>query len=59
MEKLGQRLRLRGEESTEIPEELPYEAFKEFVPEGSRRKSRKSRPIGAKEKVEMVYEVLA
>ena len=39
-------------------EELPYHCFREVVPEGSRRKPRKSRILKANEKVEIVYKVL-
>ena len=53
------RIQNRGTKSIWKSEELPYQAFKELVPEGSRRKSRRGKPINANEKVEMVYKVIA
>ena len=40
------------------PEELPYDDFKEVVPEGSRKRSRKGKPLRTNEKVEIVHKVL-
>ena len=59
IQELSMRIQQRGTKSTRKSEELPYQAFKELVPEGSRRKSRRGQPIGANEKVEMVYKVVA
>jgi hypothetical protein len=54
---VAQRSR-REPASVRRPEELPYDAFKEEVPEGSRRKSRKNLPLRANEKVQIVHKVL-
>ena len=48
----------RGSLSIRKTEELPYHCFKEFVSEGSRKKSRVRKPVKTNEKVEIVYKVL-
>ena len=57
--KVVEHRRLRQPGSTRKTEELPYDCFREVVPEGSRKKGRKGQPLKANEKVEIVYKVVA
>ena len=56
--KVVERRRRRQPGSIRKTKQLPYDCFREVVPEGSRKKSRKGRPLKANEKVEIVYKVL-
>ena len=55
---MGAGIRNRGSLSIRKSEELPYQCFKEIVPEGSRMKKRRRKHMKANEKVEIVYKVL-
>ena len=57
--KVVEQRRRRQPGSIRKTDQLPYDCFREIVPEGSRKKGRKGRPLKANEKVEIVYKVLA